>query len=189
LANPKVILIDNFDSFTFNVKDYLERAGALVTVLSRVEIEIKHILNFDAVVFSPGPGNPENLPDLMRLVRFSVENRPTFGICLGFQAIAHYFGSVVKKGIPMHGKLSRVLVQSDSGRLIKGLPSQFEVVRYHSLGINEVFDPLKILLKTENGEIMAIEHNDLNVSGVQFHPEAHLTQFGFQIIRTWVQSL
>jgi len=189
MVGPKIILIDNFDSFTYNVKDYLEREGASVSVFFRDEIRPEELLKYDGVLFSPGPGNPENLPSLMALVAFSVVNRPTFGICLGFQAIAHHFGSMVVKGNPYHGKRSTVVLQNPSGRISAGLPSRFEVVRYHSLGVIEVFSPLYILLKTEIGEVMAIEHAHLNVAGVQFHPEAHLTEFGSTILGNWVKSL
>jgi len=183
--NRKILLVDNFDSFTFNVKDYLEQCGALVTVKSRPDVRISDYQMYDGIVFSPGPGNPVNMPDLCFLVESSLVSKPTFGICLGFQAIAYCSGAKIRKGNPWHGKLSRVHKVQEGG-LLKGLPNYFDVVRYHSLVVGDLVSPLKVLLETENKEIMAFEHFSLPVCGVQFHPEAHLSENGLTILRNWL---
>jgi anthranilate synthase component II len=181
----KILLVDNFDSFTFNIEDYLKQQGANVTVLNRSEIRIADYEMYDGIVFSPGPGNPANLPDLCMLVENAVISKPTFGICLGFQAIAFSLGAQIVKGIPRHGKLSKVFKVQD-GKLLTGLPDQFDVVRYHSLFVKDLLPPLKILLETENKEIMAFEHSNLPVCGVQFHPEAYLSEGGLTFFRNWL---
>jgi len=182
--NRKILLVDNFDSFTFNVKDYLEQCGALVTVKSRPDVRISDYQMYDGIVFSPGPGNPVNMPDLCSLVERALLSKPTFGICLGFQAIAFCMHAKISKGNPCHGKLSRVQKVRES-RLLIGLPNHFDVVRYHSLLVTDLAPQLKVLLETVEKEIMAFEHFNLPVYGVQFHPEAHLTEGG----RTIFQNL
>lgn len=179
------MLVDNFDSFTFNVKDYLEQCDATVTVTSRPDVKIADYELYDGIVFSPGPGNPSNMPELTNLVQYAIRSKPTFGICLGFQAIAYCLGAGILKGLPHHGKLSRVR-KVQNGKLIKGLPDQFEVVRYHSLVVTDLIPPLNILLETEGKEIMAFEHSDLPVCGVQFHPEAYLSKGGLIFFRNWL---
>lgn len=181
----KILLVDNFDSFTFNVKDYLEQCGAIVTVAPRPDVKITDYQLYDGIVFSPGPGNPATMPDLCALVQNAIISKPTFGICLGFQAIAFCLGAGIRKGIPHHGKLSVVMKVLD-GKLITGLPGQFEVVRYHSLVVTDLVSPLKVLLETEEKEIMAFEHFSLPVCGVQFHPEAHLSENGLTIFQNWL---
>ena len=183
--NRKILLVDNFDSFTFNVKDYLEQCGATVTVITRPDVKIADYELYDGIVFSPGPGNPATMPELCELVQYAMISKPTFGICLGFQAIAFCLGGSIRKGSPHHGKLSRVRKVQD-GELIKGLPDFFEVVRYHSLIVADLVLPLKILLETEEQEIMAFEHISLPVCGVQFHPEAYLSEGGLTFFRNWL---
>lgn len=183
--NRKILLVDNFDSFTFNVKDYLEQCGAIVTVMARPEVQISDYESYDGIVFSPGPGNPAIMPELCKLVQNAIDSKPTFGICLGFQAIAFCFGAEIRKGIPHHGKLSRVN-KVESGKLLNGLPIHFDVVRYHSLVVTGITLPIKTLLVTNDGEVMAFEHVERPVCGVQFHPEAYLSEHGLTILRNWL---
>lgn len=181
----RILLIDNFDSFTYNVWDYLSRSGAEVKVKRRNEVSVSEIFHYQGVVISPGPGNPKEIPELMNLVESAVTQKPTLGICLGFQAIAYHFGAEVQKGKPMHGKVSDVVV-THRGNLLKALPDTFQVVRYHSLIVTELKEPLIPLAVTDAKELMAFEHQNLPVAAVQFHPEAHLTQFGETIFRNWL---
>jgi anthranilate synthase component 2 len=185
MARPKILLVDNFDSFTYNVKDYLERAGAQVMVKARNQVRTEELSLYDGVVFSPGPGNPENIPVLQALVSEAIQTKPTFGICLGFQAIASHFGSLILPGVPVHGKIFPVSVVA-SGRLLEGIPTRFNVVRYHSLVVDRILSPLNLLLQTEEGIPMAFEHSLLPVAGVQFHPEAFLSENGLRLLENWL---
>ena len=180
-----ILLIDNFDSFTYNIWDYLSRVGANVEVKRRNEISVPDIARYDGIVISPGPGNPKELPDLMNLVEATVNQKPTLGICLGFQAIAYHFGSEILEGEPMHGKISNIQV-TVRGNLLKGLPDQMQVVRYHSLTVNNLKAPLVNLAITKNQEVMAFEHQTLPVAGLQYHPEAYLSQYGPEVFRNWL---
>jgi anthranilate synthase component 2 len=185
MADRTILLIDNFDSFTYNIEDYLKQCGVQVFVIESGLLSPSDIHDFDGVVFAPGPGNPMNMPDMMTILSESVKRKPTFGICLGFQAIALHFGAKIGKGNPVHGKISQVYVKG-RGRMTKGLPGVFDVVRYHSLAVTAIPSPLQVVLETENGDSMGIEHMELPIMGVQFHPEAHLTQFGIPILKNWL---
>lgn len=181
-----ILLIDNFDSFTYTIADYLGRLGCRVKVLERNCVTQAQISAFDGIVFSPGPGSPADLPQLQELVQFALENKPVFGICLGFQAIAFHFGSDVLKGKPMHGKISSVQLTVPDHWLFDGIPAKFPVVRYHSLIVKEVNSPLIPLAITNEQEIMALAHQELPIAAVQYHPEAYLTAFGLQTFKNWI---
>jgi anthranilate synthase component 2 len=180
-----ILLVDNLDSFTFNIVEYLEILGAEVKVVRVNDIVESHFHGINGVVISPGPGNPQNLPILMKVISDVLDRLPVLGICLGFQAIALKFGADIEKGNPYHGKISKVRMINE-GRLNQNLPHDFEVVRYHSLIVKELKDPLIPLLETNTGELMAFEHKSKPIMGVQFHPEAYLTQFGFDLLKNWL---
>jgi len=182
---PKILLIDNYDSFTYNLWDYISILGAEVNVVRTESITDSHFSGVNGVILSPGPGNPNSLPDLRKIVQFVLPRFPVLGVCLGFQAIALHFGCEVIKGNPTHGKISKVF-KVNNGRLISDIPIGFEVVRYHSLIVRELKEPLISLLTTQSNEIMAFEHNQAPIFGIQYHPEAHLTQFGFEILKNWL---
>ena len=181
----KILLIDNHDSFTYNIWDHLSILGAQVFVIRIEKVIPSHINHYDGIVLSPGPGNPANLPELEAIVRYIIPHFPVLGICLGFQALALEFGFEVEKGIPTHGKCCLV-EKMEEGRLTQNLPPSFEVVRYHSLVVKKLNPPLIPLLQTKSGEIMAFEHESLPIAGIQYHPEAHLTAFGFEILKNWL---
>lgn len=181
-----ILLIDNFDSFTFTIADYLGRSGCRVKVVERNLVSISEFSSFDGIVFSPGPGSPAELPRLQELVHLAMERKPVFGICLGFQSIAYHFGFDVLKGKPMHGKISTVRLIVPDHWLFHQIPSVFPVVRYHSLIVKEVKSPLIPLAMTDEGEIMAFAHESNLVAAVQYHPEAHLTAFGLQTFKNWI---
>ena len=182
---PSILLIDNFDSFTWNVADYLRQLGAAVCVKQRPMVKLAELADFDGIVFSPGPGNPTEMPDLLSLIAHTVEMKPCFGICLGFQAIAFHFGSSIVRSNPMHGKVS--LVKTLPGKwLLAQVPPQFSVVRYHSLCVDRFLPPLAAVAVAHSGEWMAFEHQWLPIAGVQYHPEAHLTEFGHAVLANWL---
>ena len=181
----RLLLVDNFDSFTFNIYDYLCRLGASVKVISRDLVTSQDIHGADGIVLSPGPGNPQNMPILQYLISEFVENKPVLGICLGHQALALYFGASLRKAAPMHGKISLVSKINDPA-LLRNLPASFRVVRYHSLLVENLPTGLIPLLETEDHSLMAFQHKQLPVMGIQFHPEAHLSEFGLLLLKNWL---
>jgi len=180
-----LLLVDNQDSFTFNIRDYLARLGARVQVLDRDSVSLGHIENSDGVVFSPGPGNPAGMTQLLNLIGQAVARKPVLGICLGHQALAYYFGAEIRQANPMHGKISKVHKVNESS-LLNQIPDSFSVVRYHSLYVDSIPDDLIPILQTEDSILMAFEHRIFPVFGIQFHPEAHLSEFGLDILRNWL---
>ncbi len=181
----KILIVDNHDSFTYNIWDYFSILGTKVEVIRIEKITEANFENIDGVVLSPGPGHPANIPELKKIIQYVAPRYPVLGICLGFQALALEFGFEVEKGNPTHGKCCKV-EKIQEGKLIHGLPHEFEVVRYHSLVVKKLEDPLIPLLQTKTGEIMAFEHKNLPLAGIQYHPEAHLTEFGFEVLKNWL---
>jgi anthranilate synthase component 2 len=185
MKGPKLLLVDNHDSFTYNIYDYLSRLGAEVSVKMIERVLPEDFDSADGLVLSPGPGNPSKLPDLLQLIQKVVSRKPVLGICLGHQALAYYFGAGIVKAAPMHGKISKVYRQHEVP-LLSGIPSEFRVVRYHSLLAEHLPDCLLPILETADGENMAFQHIHLPVMGIQFHPEAHLTEFGLVMLKNWL---
>lgn len=185
-GSKSILLVDNFDSFTFTIADYLLQLGATVEVKSRSDVSPNDFSPFDGVLFSPGPGNPTEMPELLELIKAAISAKPVFGICLGFQAIGYIFGAEILQGLPMHGKLSTISIENPEHWLFSQIPYSFEVVRYHSLIVSELKSPLVGLAHAEGGELMAFAHENLPVAGVQFHPEAHLTAYGLRILENWL---
>jgi anthranilate synthase component 2 len=181
-----ILLLDNFDSFTYNIVDYLGRLGQKVCVL-RNDISIEKIqsLDFEAIVLSPGPGSPQNAGVMPRLLAEYAHRKPILGICLGHQAIGCHFGAKISKALrPMHGKISTI-THSQKG-IFEKIPQNFEVVRYHSLVLSEIPECIEIQAFTQENEVMAISHKDLPIVGLQFHPEAALTQHGLSLLQNWL---
>ena len=176
-----MILIDNYDSFTYNIVQYLQELGVEPKVFENDKITINELkqLNFNSIIISPGAGNPDTAGISTDVIKEFYKTKKILGICLGHQCIAQFFGGkIVKSKNPTHGKTSKIYFDEQS-KLFKGLPQGFEVTRYHSLEVKDV--PLKITAKTSDGLIMAIEHETLPIYGVQFHPEAILTQYGHEL--------
>ncbi|WP_460908515.1 anthranilate synthase component II [Spirosoma areae] len=182
-----LLMIDNFDSFTYMLVDYLQQAGARCRVVRNNESWSSLTGEpVDAVVLSPGPGVPEQAGRLMELIGYYYRRVPMLGVCLGHQALGEFFGAkLIPANQPMHGKVSEIHVLTDD-LLWYGLPAQFDVTRYHSLVISELPDSLVVTAATDMQEIMAMRHQTLPVWGVQFHPEAALTQHGLQLIKNWI---
>lgn len=186
-----LLLIDNFDSFTYNLYDYLLQLGARCevrrnNVLTVAEIEA---LRPDGIVLSPGPQTPEQAGCLMEVIDRFHREVPLLGICLGHQGIGQYFGARLSKAdLPMHGKTSRLVHQEHP--LFAGLPTSFSVMRYHSLVLHELGSTeLEPIAESEQGEIMAIAHRRFPAWGVQFHPESILTEHGHALLRNWLAFL
>lgn len=181
-----VLLLDNFDSFTYNLADYLRQAGAECLVLNnKVRPEELSKLNLKGIVLSPGPETPAKAGQLLQVVGAFYNKLPILGICLGHQAIGQFFGAKLEKAEkPMHGKVSIINCKEDY--LFQGLARQLKVVRYHSLVLNSLPETLSSIAATEKGEIMAVKHNQLPVRGLQFHPEAILTESGLAMLKNWL---
>lgn len=167
--------------------DYFLRTGVeLHIVRNDVSLEELKRENYQALVISPGPETPAKAGNLMEILGHYVDKVPILGVCLGHQAIGQYFGAeLVKSRRPMHGKVSLVS-QTGGHPLFANLPKTFQVTRYHSLELTNLPNTLETILVAENGEIMGIAHRSLPIIGVQFHPEAHLTVHGLEMITAWV---
>ncbi len=191
MKEKTLLLIDNYDSFTYNLYDYFRQLGATCEVIRNDALSLGEFTakEFDALVLSPGPGIPENAGLMMSLIAHFHNKKPILGICLGHQGIGEFFGAKLKKAkLPMHGKTSRIQHNGDS--LFEGLPEAFEVMRYHSLLLENIENtPLHPLAKTDEGEIMALAHETLPIIGIQFHPESILTQHGIDILRNWLNHI
>lgn len=181
-----MILIDNYDSFTYNIVQYLQELGVEPKVFENDKISVKELLqmDFDSIIISPGAGNPNTAGVSMDVIKNFYQTKKILGICLGHQCIAQFFGGkIVKSQNPTHGKTSRIYFDENS-KLFKGLPQGFEVTRYHSLEVKDT--NLKITARTKDGTIMALEHETFPIYGVQFHPEAILTQYGHELLKNFL---
>lgn len=184
-----ILLIDNYDSFTFNVEQYLAELHQKVKVVRNDKITLAQIskLNPEAIVISPGPGNPDEAGITLPLIHEFAGKIPILGICLGHQAIGQAFGGKVTRAPRMmHGKLSSIT--HDGKGVFQGLPKSFEVTRYHSLHIEEKSLPsvLKVTAKTEDGIVMGLRHKKFPIEGVQFHPESYLTEHGHKMLENFL---
>ncbi len=185
----KIILIDNYDSFTFNLFHYLSSLKIKVDVIRNDKITANQILKrkYNAIVISPGPGNPNQAGNCIKIVRSLYKKIPIFGVCLGHQIIGQVFGSkIIQAKKLMHGKTSEIL--SNKIGILKNLPRKFEATRYHSLIINKrtLSKDLLVTAETRDGIIMGIKHKKYNVHGVQFHPESIKTKIGIKILKNFV---
>ena len=181
-----ILLLDNYDSFTYKLVDYFNQLGASCRVL-RNDHNFDDIISVDykGVVLSPGPEVPAKSGQLMKVLQHYKDRLPVLGICLGHQAIGEMFGEdLYKAEKPMHGKICSISVKDDP--LFQSLPTQFNVVRYNSLLIGNRSDQLKVIGSTATEEVMAIRHRHLPVWGVQFHPEAAMTEHGLKILKNWL---
>ncbi len=187
----QILLLDNYDSFTYNLYDYLLQAGAQCQVLRNDELSLEEFdqLHFDALVLSPGPERPAQAGLMMPLIARWFDKKPILGICLGHQALGEFFGArLVPAPLPMHGKTSRIMHTGHP--IFAEIPSPVAVMRYHSLLLESLEGtPLQVLAQTDSGEIMGLAHDNLPLLGLQFHPESILTDWGLQMLKNWVQGL
>jgi para-aminobenzoate synthetase component 2 len=187
-----VIVIDNYDSFTYNLVQYLGELGAAVVVYRNDEIDLARLrrLSPEGILISPGPGNPDEAGITLELLREWAGKLPIFGVCLGHQAIGQAFGGrVIRADRLMHGRTSPIL--HDGTGVFEGLPSPFTATRYHSLIVERESLPkeLRVTAWTAEGEIMGLCHRELAVEGVQFHPESFLTDHGHDMLRNFLRRL
>ena len=185
----KILLIDNYDSFTFNLYHYLSSLNTNVDVVRNDEITEKEIVKskYNKIVISPGPGNPNQSGNCLRIVKKLYKKIPILGVCLGHQIIGQVFGSkIIQAKKLMHGKTSKI--KSLKKGILKNLPKSFEATRYHSLIIDKrsLSKNLIITAETEDGLIMGVQHKELNIHGVQFHPESIKTKIGIKILKNFI---
>ena len=186
----KIILIDNYDSFTFNLYHYVSSLKVNVDVIRNDQISSKEILKrkYNKIIISPGPGNPNQSGNCLKIVKSLYKKIPILGVCLGHQIIGQVFGSkIVQARKLMHGKTSKIL--SKKTGILRNLPKTFEATRYHSLIIDKksLSKDLEITAETRDGLIMGVQHKKYNVHGVQFHPESIKTKLGIKILKNFIK--
>lgn len=183
----RILVIDNYDSFVFNLVQYLGQLDAEVEVRRNDEVTPDEAVEYDGVLLSPGPGTPEDAGVCMDVVRQCAGQVPILGVCLGHQAIAAVYGGVVERAPELlHGKTS--LVHHHGEGVLAGLPEPFTATRYHSLAVRPESVPaeLEVTGTTDTGVVMALRHRTLPVEGVQFHPESVLTEGGHRLLANWL---
>ena len=186
----KILLIDNYDSFTFNLYHYLSSLKTKVDVVRNDQITSKEIIKkkYDKIVISPGPGNPNQSGNCLKIEKSLYKEIPILGVCLGHQIIGQVFGSrIIQAKKLMHGKTSKII--SKKTGILKKLPKTFEATRYHSLIIDKksLSKDLEITAESKDGLIMGIRHKKYHVHGVQFHPESIKTKIGIKILKNFIR--
>lgn len=186
-----LFMLDNYDSFTYNLVQYFEELGMPVTVARNDQCNIADIeaLNPDYICLSPGPGNPDSAGITLEVINYFAGKKPILGVCLGHQAIAQAFGGkVIHAKEIMHGKVSPITHQQQD--VFVGLPSPMTVTRYHSLAVDasQLPECLEITAQTADGEIMGLRHKTLPISAVQFHPESILSEHGHQLLKNFLNQ-
>ena len=191
----KVLMLDNYDSFTYNIVQYLGELGADMTVVRNDEMPLEQLValvaaqGIERIVISPGPCSPAEAGIAVATIQHFAGQLPVLGVCLGHQAIGAAFGGdIVRAGQQMHGKTS--VITTDQQGVFAGLPQQFTVNRYHSLVIDKTTLPacLTVTATSEDGEIQGVRHTTLAVEGVQFHPESILTEHGHAMLKNFLQA-
>ena len=189
---PKILLVDNYDSFTYNLLHYLEElSNSMVKVIRNDELSIEEAEKYDCFVISPGPGLPESSGQLLPFLRHFIDKKKILGICLGQQAIAEVFGmQLLNLEEVVHGQSKQINVCIENETLYKGLPNQFKVGRYHSWVIDpKTVSPEFLVTSIDNEQnIMSITHKNLPIKAMQFHPESILTEHGKEIIKNWLEN-
>jgi len=187
----KILVVDNYDSFVFNLVQYLQQLGAEVVVKRNDEVNAESINGFDGVLLSPGPGTPEDAGACIEIVNAAIEKqKPLLGVCLGHQAIGAALGGTVSRAPELlHGKTSQV--QHKNEGVFKDLKSPFRATRYHSLAIETANVPTELVVTaaTEEGVIMGVKHKTAPIEGVQFHPESVLTEGGHHLLANWLTEV
>lgn len=181
-----ILLFDNYDSFTYMLKDYIEQNGAVCTVVRNDHPEaLELLMQFDAIILSPGPQAPKDAGKLMQAIAQIHQHKPILGVCLGHQAIGEFFGATLQKAtVPMHGKVDCITTVADP--LFEGIPETFQATRYHSLLLTHIPECLAVLATSSKSEVMALRHKQLPVWGIQFHPESCLTEYGGLMIKNFL---
>lgn len=187
--NKKVFVLDNYDSFTYNLVHFLDKAGADeidIVVKRNDEFEISELAAFDKILISPGPGLPQEAGHTMKTLQMYHSTKSILGVCLGHQAIGLAFGSTLKNlSEPLHGVQTNLkLVMKDY--LFENCPNDFKVGHYHSWVLDKISDDLEVIALNDDGLIMSVRHKSFDIRGIQFHPESILTENGFEIIKNWL---
>lgn len=186
----KVVVIDNYDSFTYNLVHYLEDLGAEVTVYRNDEFELEELQKFEKILLSPGPGVPDEAGLLKAVIQKYSVSKDIFGVCLGLQAIGEVFGGKLMNLNEVYHGVATTVTTIEDDILFKDLPSQIEVGRYHSWVVAQENLPTDLIITSidENNQIMSLKHKTLNVRGVQYHPESVLTPQGKKILENWLNN-
>jgi len=188
---PKILVIDNYDSFVFNLVSYLEQLGAHTHVVRNDEISASRAADFDGVLISPGPGRPEDAGITIDIIKYCADHSiPLLGVCLGHQAIAVAFGArIINAPELLHGMTSSIT--HDGSGIFANIPSPYLATRYHSLLVEKSTLPAELILtaETNSADVMALAHASLPIYGVQFHPESVLTEHGFTLLQNWLNLI
>lgn len=187
----KVLVIDNYDSFVYNLVHYLEEFEVEVTVKRNDQFNIEEVALYDKILLSPGPGIPDEAGLLKEVIKKYAGSKPILGVCLGQQAIGEVFGgSITNLKQVFHGVATKAKILVDDEPLFRGLDNEIEVGRYHSWVVEKSNFPkvLEITSQDENGQIMSLRHREFDLRAVQFHPESVLTPMGKKIIQNWIES-
>jgi len=192
MAQPiKILVIDNYDSFVYNLVHYLEELDCVVTVKRNDQLKLEEVADYDKVLLSPGPGIPDEAGLLKAIIKEYAPSKSMFGVCLGQQAIGEVFGgSLINLDKVFHGVATSAKQVVDDEPLFKDVPKEFEIGRYHSWVVapEDFPEELEITSVDDNGQIMSLRHRKYDVRGVQFHPESVLTPEGKKMIKNWVNS-
>ncbi len=184
----KIAVINNFDSFVYNLVRYLKEEGCEIMVQRNDQVDFEALQSCDGILLSPGPGIPSEAGALNEVIKHFVRKKPMLGVCLGHQALAEYFGGTLNLApVPLHGKSSTITCTGNS-QLFKNLPDTLEIGRYHSWIVNSPAPAQLTITATYKNEIMAFEHAELPIFGVQFHPESILTPHGRKMIENFINS-
>ena len=186
----RVFLIDNNDSFTYNLKHYIEQFASEVVVYRGAEIELDNIEQFDKIILSPGPGLPIEHPVLNKVLARYYNQKPIFGICLGHQAIAKFFSANLENLTNVNHGVNSIVKHFNNCKLFKDIPENFKVGHYHSWVVSKINFPEELTITSENEEgiITSLNHKKYDITAVQFHPESILTEHGLLLIKNWVLS-
>lgn len=187
--NKKVFVLDNYDSFTYNLVHFLDKAGADeidIVVKRNDEFEISELAAYDKILISPGPGLPQEAGHTMKTLQMYYSTKSILGVCLGHQAIGLAFGSTLKNlSEPLHGVQTNLKLEMKD-YLFENCPNHFKVGHYHSWVLDKISDDLEVLALNDDGLIMSVRHKNYDIRGIQFHPESILTENGFEIIKNWL---
>ncbi|KYG80873.1 anthranilate synthase subunit II [Roseivirga seohaensis] len=189
----KILILDNYDSFTYNLVHYLRELGgdAEMTVVRNDQIALDEVEAYDKILLSPGPGIPEEAGIMPELIKRYGATKSILGVCLGHQAIAEAYGaSLYNMSEVLHGVSSKIKVVKPEDRLFNGIPSEYEICHYHSWNVSkeDLGSELEVTAYDEIGEIMAISHKEYDVKGVQFHPESIMTEYGHKLLENWLND-
>lgn len=189
----KILVLDNYDSFTYNLVHYLRELGydAQMDIVRNNQIGLDEVEVYDKVLLSPGPGIPEEAGIMPELIKRYGPTKSILGVCLGHQGIAEAYGArLYNMAEVLHGVSSKVTVTKTGDRLFKGIPDQYEICHYHSWNVDkeQLGDEIEVTAIDEFGEIMAISHKSYDVKGVQFHPESIMTEHGHKLLENWINS-